>query len=286
VRKAEERLQKILARAGFGSRRAAEALVTSGRVRINGRLVSELGTRADPRSDKIEVDGKRIVLREPIYLVMHKPKNVVSTLRDPEGRPTVGEILRRESERVYPVGRLDFGTSGVLLATNDGDFANGLLHPRRAVPKTYVVKVQGLMTEQDLERWRRGVVLDDGPTLPATVRLLRYEDDKTWFEITITEGRNHQIRRMGEATRFRVMRLARVSFAGITHEGLRPGALRRLTPTELSQLREAYGVPRRVPKAPTISARTDRSEKTPRAAGSRGPRAPGRAGRSRSRGRS
>jgi 23S rRNA pseudouridine2605 synthase len=253
-----ERLQKIIARAGISSRRSAEELISAGRVRVNGRIVTELGAKADPREDKIELDGKRLMAPDSVYYVLHKPKNVVSTLSDPEGRPTVGEILRRVGTRVYPVGRLDFATSGVLLATNDGAFANGLLHPRREVPKTYVVKVQGLMSEEDLNRWREGVELDDGLTLPAKARLIRHEEDKTWFEITITEGRNHQIRRMGDATRFRVMRLARTSFAGISHDGLKPGQFRSLTYDELIKLREAYGVPTKVrkfqPAAPTNAA--------------------------------
>lgn len=238
-------MQKILARAGVTSRRAAEDLISSGRVRVNGRVVTELGTRASSR-DKIEVDGRRIVFEAPRYIVVHKPRGVVSTLADPEGRPTVGELFARVGTRVYPVGRLDFATSGVLLATNDGEFANGLLHPRKAVPKTYVMKVKGTMTDADVDRWRKGVPLDDGPTLPAQARLIRHEDDKTWLEVTLYEGRNQQIRRMGEATGFPVMRLARVSFAGITHEDLRPGELRSLTVDELEHLRTEYGVPKRV----------------------------------------
>ena len=316
----EDRLQKIIAGAGLSSRRAAEELIVAGRVRVNGRIVTELGAKADPRADKIEVDGKRLVADDLVYFVLHKPKNVVSTLSDPEGRPTVGEMLGRVGGRVYPVGRLDFPTSGVLLATNDGAFANGLLHPRRAVPKTYVVKVQGLMAKEDLDRWREGIELEDGPTLPATARLIRHEEDKTWFEITITEGRNHQIRRMGDATGFRVMRLARTSFAGITHDGLKPGQLRPLTSEELMDLREKYGVPKKVrrtaavalppstrgggpggrksrvspsargqtsqPRDDVRSARIDRSGTKPRGADSRGPRARGPGGRSGSRGRS
>ena len=241
-----ERLQKIIARAGVSSRRAAEELILAGRVRVNGHVVSELGAKADPRSDAIEVDGRRLVAEAPRYIVLHKPRNVVSTLSDPEGRPTVAELLRGAGTRIYPVGRLDFATSGVLLATNDGEFANGLLHPRGGVPKTYVLKVKGLMTEEDAERWASGVDLEDGRTLPAEVRLFRHEDDKTWLEITIREGRNQQIRRMGEATGFHVMRLARTSFAGITHEDLRPGAFRSLTVDELEALRKQYGVPKRI----------------------------------------
>ncbi len=296
-----ERLQKIIARAGIASRRSAEELITAGRVRLNNRVVTELGTQADLHKDKIEVDGKRLVPPSLLYFVFHKPRNVVSTLSDPEGRPTVAEYFRAAAARVFPVGRLDFATSGVLLVTNDGDFGNALLHPKKDVPKTYIVKVRGVMSEDDLERWRRGVQLEDGKTLPAKARLIRHEEGKTWFEITIREGRNQQIRRMGDATGFFVMRLARTSFAGIDHEGLRPGEMRLLSAQELRALKETYGVPGRIPKdipktapsklaaAPGRSVRSERSARsgtTPRAAAPRGPRAPARADRAGRRGRS
>jgi 23S rRNA pseudouridine2605 synthase len=249
----EHRLQKILARAGVASRRAAERLIAAGRVRVNGRVVTELGTKADPRKDRVEVDGKRLVAEERVYLVLHKPRGYVTTLKDPEGRPTIADLVKGISARVFPVGRLDFSTSGVLLLTNDGDFSDALLHPREDVPKTYVVKVSRPMQEKDLERWRRGVKLEDGVTKPAQVKLIRHDEpeeggrpdkSKTWIEVTITEGRNQQIRRMGEATGFRVMRLARTSFAGITHEDLRPGQWRILTKDELYTLKQTYGVPK------------------------------------------
>jgi len=241
------RLQKILARAGIASRRHAEELITAGRVRVNGRVATELGTRAHPRKDRVEVDGKRVLAEDLVYVVLHKPRGVVSTMSDPEGRLSVRDYLKDVPGRVYPVGRLDYATSGVLLATNDGDFAEALLHPRRAAPKTYVVKVSGLMAEKDLAAWSRGVDLEDGKTLPARVTLLRHEDGKTWLELTIQEGRNQQIRRMGEATGFPVMRLSRTSFAGITSEGLRPGTWRALTTSELQTLQKAYGVPKSLP---------------------------------------
>ena len=265
---ATDRLQKILAHAGVASRRAAEALITAGRVRVNGHVVTELGAKADPRSDKVEVDGKRLVAEEPVYIVLHKPRGAVSTMSDPEGRLSIKDLLTGVVGRVYPIGRLDFATSGVLLATNDGDFAEALMHPRREVPKTYVVKLSGKMSEKDLEKWETGIDLEDGKTLPAKVTLLRYEDgaseatprrgpnqgQKTWIELTIREGRNQQIRRMGEATGFPVMRLARVSFAGITSENLRPTEWRPLTYDELSQLKKTYGVPKRLPPRGAIEA--------------------------------
>ena len=242
-----ERLQKILARAGVASRRAAETMIVEGRVRVNGRVVKELGTRADPSRDRVELDGERLAAEKPVYIVVHKPRGVVATLHDPEGRPSVGDMLKGLGVRAFPIGRLDFATSGVLLATNDGDFANALLHPRGGVPKRYVVKCSGQMQDADLDRWRKGVELEDGKTLPADVDFLRHEGDKTWFELTIREGRNQQIRRMGEATGFPVMRLARTSFAGVTSEGLAPGRWRYLTRQELVELKKTYGVPKRVP---------------------------------------
>jgi 23S rRNA pseudouridine2605 synthase len=270
------RLQKVLARAGIASRRAAEALIVAGRVRVDGHVVSELGTKVDGRRCRIEVDGKRVIAEAPTYVVLHKPRGVVSTLNDPEGRPSVRELLATAPARVYSIGRLDFATSGVLLATNDGDFAEGLMHPRRAVPKTYVVKVHGLMKAEDLDRWRSGVILGDAKTLPAEAKLLRHEGDKTWFELTITEGRNQQVRRMGEATGFPVMRLSRIAFARITVDGLRPGQWRHLSATELAKLKEDYGVPRRVVSPPVQESLRAAPTARPRQAG---PRRTGSSGR-------
>ncbi|MBX3262127.1 MAG: pseudouridine synthase, partial [Labilithrix sp.] len=273
-----ERIQKILAHGGVSSRRAAEQLIKAGRVRVNGRVVTELGAKADPRRDRVEVDGKRVVAEELVYVVLHKPRGVVSTMSDPEGRPTVKELLASLGARVYPVGRLDFATSGVLLATNDGELADGLLHPRKTVPKTYVLKVKGSMKPDDVARWEKGVRLEDGMTLPATAKLLRHETDKTWLELTIREGRNQQIRRMGEATGFPVMRLARVAFAEISAEGLAPGRWRHLTRDELIALKKTYGVPRSIPSAASIprSPSKDKQRSVPtarRGAASRAQRA-------------
>lgn len=243
---AGQRLQKILAAAGISSRRKAETLIVEGRVAVDGRVVRELGTRADPRTARIEVDGKRIVLERHVYLVFNKPRNVVSTMSDPQGRPTVAEYLRRVGARVVPVGRLDFHTSGALLLTNDGDFASGLLHPRKASAKVYVVKVAGIVEDSDLDLFRRSISIDGRMTRPAEVRFLRIEGDKTWLEITLREGRNRQIHRLAEAAGFPVMRLSRLSFAGVTCEGLRPGEYRHLTVEELVALQREYGVPRHI----------------------------------------
>ncbi|MCA9584819.1 MAG: pseudouridine synthase [Myxococcales bacterium] len=264
----EERLQKILARGGLASRRAAEKLITEGKVRVNGRVVRELGAKADPRNDKIEVDGARVVAERLVYVALHKPRGYVSTMSDPEGRPCVKELLGGVGVRVFPIGRLDFATSGLLLATNDGAFSDGLLHPKREVPKTYIVKTHGLMQPEDLERWRTGVNLEDGVTAPAEATLIRHEAGKTWMELTIHEGRNQQIRRMGDATGFSVMRLSRVVFAGITLEGLKPGAWRFLTRDELMALKKAYGVPRAIVSPPMPDAK--RKAPTSRAGAERG----------------
>lgn len=255
------RLQKILAQAGVASRRHAEALITSGRIRVNGRIVTELGAKADPKKDRIELDGKRLVLESPVYILLHKPRCVMSTVSDPEGRPTVLEYMRNLPARVFPVGRLDFQTSGALLLTNDGEFMAKLLHPRHHVPKTYLVKLLGEMKEEDLERWRNGVELEDGKTAPAHVTVVRREPGKTWLEVILREGRNQQIRRMGEATGFRVQRLTRTAFAGVLIEGMRAGQWRFLTYDELRDLRASYGVPRRIRSA--LDAQNKIARETP-----------------------
>lgn len=238
---ASERLQKLLAQAGVASRRAAEELITAGRVRVNGRIVTELGSRADAHKDKIEVDGRRVVAEKPAYYVLHKPREVVTTLDDPEGRTTIRDLIKAVPERVFPIGRLDYHTSGVLLLTNDGSLADALLHPRKQVPKTYVAKVQGKLEVPELDKLRNGVVLDDGTkTAPAELFVIREEGNHTWLQITIGEGKNRQIHRMAEAINRRVMRLSRIEFAGISLDGLRPGQHRPLEMAELNKLKRDY----------------------------------------------
>jgi len=242
----KERLQKILARAGVASRRAAERMIAEKRVRVNGRIVTELGTKADPQRDRIDVDNERIVAEKPAYYVIHKPREVVTTLRDPEGRETIHALVRTIPERVFPIGRLDYHTSGVLLLTNDGDLADALTRPKRGVPKTYAAKFSGHLIDKELQALRTGVVLDDGyRTRPADVFVLREEQRNTWVQITLTEGKNRQVHRMVEALGLRVMRLARMSFAGLTTEGMRPGQVRPLTGRELEALRKKWLKPAR-----------------------------------------
>jgi 23S rRNA pseudouridine2605 synthase len=241
-----ERLQKVLARAGIASRRAAEQIILAGRVRVDGRIVRELGTQVDERRSRVEVDGNTIVAENLVYLVLHKPRGVVCTLSDPEGRPTIRELLKGAGARVVPVGRLDFHTSGALLCTNDGEFAQALAHPTKEVPKVYVAKVKGAVDDDALDRFGDRIMIDGRPTQPAQVKRLRFEGDKTWLEVTLREGRNRQVRRLGEATGFPVMRLARISHAGVTSEDLRPGQWRPLTVEELVDLKKVYGVPKKV----------------------------------------
>ena len=236
-----ERLQKVLARAGVASRRHAEELITAGRVRVNGRIVTVLGTKVDAHKDRIQVDGKRLVAEKPVYYVLHKPREMVTTLDDPQGRPTIGHLLRDIPERVVPVGRLDFHTSGALIVTNDGDMVDALLRPKSTVPKVYAVKFQGHLDVRELDQLRNGVVLDDGyKTRKADAFVLREEKGHTWVQLTLTEGKNRQIRRMGEAIDHRVMRLSRQSFAGISIDGLRPNEYRQLHKDELQRLKKKY----------------------------------------------
>lgn len=256
-----ERLQKVLARAGVASRRAAEELIQKGRVRVDGRVVTELGVRVGPRA-RVEVDGRKIAAEPFVYLILHKPRAVMCTLADPEGRPTVAELVQGAGARVVPVGRLDFHTSGALLMTNDGEFAGVITHPRHHVPKIYVAKVKGIVDERALGRLQQSIDIDGQPTRPAEVSVLRFEGDKTWLRVVLQEGKNRQVRRLGEAAGFPVMRLARLEHAGISTEGLRPGAWRHLTVDELQDLKKAYGVPRKVhapqPEPPRGRARPAR----------------------------
>jgi 23S rRNA pseudouridine2605 synthase len=254
-----QRLQKILAQAGIASRRSAERLIVDGRVRVNGRIIKELGARANPHRDRVEVDGKRLVAEKPVYYLMHKPRGVVTTLDDPEGRKSIKDLLGNVPERVFPVGRLDFQTSGALLLTNDGALAQALLHPTRSVPKVYHAKVEGPLEQNRLELLRSGVTLDDGEqTAPAEVQIVRRDDKHTFIEVTITEGKNRQIHRMLEAVGRSVLRLTRTGFAELPITGLRPGQMRPLTNSELGDLKQKYLNPG---KKQYPGARDDRERK-------------------------
>src|SRR6266550_8499444 len=200
----QERLQKLIAAAGLTSRRHAEELITAGEVTVNGKVIKELGTKADPETDHIKVRGKLInpslQRREKVYVLLNKPRGYLSSVSDPEGRPTVLELLPASLGRVYPVGRLDFNTEGLLLLTNDGDFTNFITSARNKVTKVYEVKVKGLPTEKGIERLRRGITLDDGVrAAPVEIKETGATGTNVWFEVVLHEGRNQQIRRMFEA---------------------------------------------------------------------------------------
>lgn len=233
-----ERLQKIISAAGITSRRASEELITKGQVSVNGVVVTELGTKADPTKDKITVNGKLLQVNEQrLYILLNKPAGYMTTLDDPEGRPLVTELLKEKiSERVYPVGRLDYNTEGLLLLTNDGEWANKLMHPRHEIDKEYHVRVRGKAHTSQLNQLAAGVLIDDKPTAPATVKLIKEGEQNDWLSITIHEGRNRQIRRMCEAVSLSVVRLKRVRYGSLVLGDLRGGEFRFLTEAEARHL--------------------------------------------------
>jgi 23S rRNA pseudouridine2605 synthase len=233
------RLQKILARAGVASRRGAEELIRSGRVLVNGKILGELGARADPIADEIRVDGERVPHPSHLfYLMGYKPTGVLTSMGDPQGRPTIRSLWPTLPKGAFPVGRLDFNSSGLLLLTNDGSLAQDLLHPRFKVSKRYRVKVRGFPDERSLTRLRQGVNLKDGMTAPADVRILQSLEKKLWLDVRITEGRFHQVRRMCEAVRLSVEKLVRTEFGPLKLGRLRPGEIRLLTLLEITELKK------------------------------------------------
>jgi len=235
----EVRLQKLIAGTGLASRRKAEEMISSGRVMVNGTLVTELGTKVDPSRDHVKVDGKHLSAAQPfVYLVLNKPKNVMSTLEDPGGRTTVKDYLRGVSVRVFPVGRLDFDSEGLMLLTNNGDLAQALLHPRYHVPKTYLIKVKGVLTDEEIRQLEHGVRLEDGMTSPAQVKKVRKVEANSWLEVTIREGRKHQVKRMLESVGHPVIKLMRVRMGPLSLGNLEPGEFRFLTDREANALRE------------------------------------------------
>lgn len=236
-----ERLQKLIAAAGIASRRHAEELITQGRVTVNGRVVNELGAKADPKTEHIKVNGRLInpLLKggEKVYVLLNKPKGYLSSLSDPKGRPLVTDLVPSSFGRLHPVGRLDFNSEGLLLLTNDGDFTNHVTSARNQIPKVYKVKVKGIPTEYAVERLRRGVRLDDGHrTAPAEIIRLRATAVNAWFEVTLHEGRNQQIRRMFDAIGQSVLKLARIRIGSLSDLRLKPGNWRYLTAKEIRSL--------------------------------------------------
>jgi 23S rRNA pseudouridine2605 synthase len=233
----EERLQKILSRAGVSSRRAAEKMIAEGRISVNRTVVVEPGTKADPGKDEIRLDGRLISLEtERIYLMLHKPKGYVTTLSDPQGRPIVTDLLNGVAARVYPVGRLDYDSEGLLILSNDGEFAQRLQHPRYGIPKTYRVKVEGHFLKGELKALENGIDLPDGRFAPAEIQLEKTNPRSTWLTLTLTDGRNRVIRRAFDSLGHPVARLVRMAVADITLASLPEGAWRLLTSREVERL--------------------------------------------------
>ncbi|HAF12913.1 MAG TPA: pseudouridine synthase [Blastocatellia bacterium] len=237
----QERLQKLIAAAGIASRRHAEQLIAAGEVTVNGKVITELGTKANPATDHIKVRGKLINTslqkRENVYVLLNKPRGYLSSVSDPEGRPTVLDLLPASLGRLYPVGRLDFNTEGLLLLTNDGDFTNFITSARNKVEKIYEAKVKGVPEEQAVERLRHGVVLEDGTrTAPAKIRRLGETESNAWFEILLHEGKNQQIRRMFDLIGHSVLKLRRSRIGFLRDDELKPGRWRRLSDDEVKLL--------------------------------------------------
>jgi len=274
-----ERIQKLLARAGLGSRRACEEIITSGRVTVDGRVVAELGAKADLAAQDVRVDGQRVKPEQPEYWILNKPKGVVCTNYDPAGRRRPIDLMAHSKARLFPVGRLDADSMGLLLMTNDGEFANRLTHPRFEVPKTYVATVAGDLTRDAVHRLVRGIWLAEGRTRRAEVRLVKRSRSKSVVEVTIREGRNRQIRRMLAKLGHNVWDLVRTRIGKISLRGVSVGQSRRLTPEELEYLRGLpdQPAPERSRPVPTPSAQAGRERgEAPRREGAAPPLAAGR----------
>ena len=239
-----QRLHKLLSQAGVSSRRKAETLIEAGKVQVNGQTVTRLGTTADPRRDTIVVDGQPVSFDSArLYFLLNKPTGVVSTLADPEGRPTVRELLGEVRERVFPVGRLDYHSAGLLLLTNDGELTARLLHPRYQIPRTYHAKLTGACGPRVLSKLKHGVRLADGSLSgPADLRTIRRSERKTWIEITLRQGRHHEVRQMCDAVGHPVEKLIRIRFGPILLTDLAPGAYRPLAPFEIQSLKRDVGL--------------------------------------------
>lgn len=233
-----ERLQKVIAHAGVASRRKAEQLILEGHVKVNGKVVKELGVKVSP-SDRVEVTGIPLEREHPVYFLLYKPRGVISSVADDKGRKVVTDYLSNIEQRIYPVGRLDFDTSGLILLTNDGEFANLLMHPKSEVEKVYVAKVKGIPSRESLRMLDRGIKLEDGKTAPAKTKVISIDKKKQTaiIEITIHEGRNRQVRRMFEAIGHPVLKLKREKYGFLTLHGLKAGEARELTVHEVKQMR-------------------------------------------------
>jgi 23S rRNA pseudouridine2605 synthase len=234
-----ERLNKLLAHAGLGSRRHCETLIQEGRVAVDGQAVRELGTKVDPEKQRIAVDGQAVKTERQVYWVVNKPRGYLSTNYDPAGRPRVIDLVPHISQRVYTVGRLDEASEGLVLLTNDGDLANRLMHPRFGVEKTYVAQVAGNPTAEDLQQLLKGVWLSDGHVRARRVQREKRQGESSWLRIILNEGKNREIRRMLARLGHKVLRLRRVAIGPVRLRELAPGKARRLKPEEVSALRRA-----------------------------------------------
>lgn len=247
-----ERLQKLIAQAGIASRRAAEEMIKAGDVTVNGEVVTELGTKADPEKDHIKVKGKMInaalANRSNVYVLLNKPKGYLSSAADPEGRKLVTDLVKGRG-RLHPVGRLDYNTEGLIILTNDGDFTN-YVASSRAIPKVYEVKVKGMPTPVAINKLRRGVMLEDGyKTAPADIRELNHTDKNGWYEVTLHEGHNQQIRKMFDAIGHSVVKLKRIAIGSISDPYLKVGESRMLTPQEVAEVGTSAPVKRKAPQS-------------------------------------
>jgi 23S rRNA pseudouridine2605 synthase len=233
-----ERLQKVLAQAGVASRRKSETLIVAGKVKVNGVVVTELGTKVS-NSDRVEVEGVQLVKENYVYFLLYKPRGIISTVDDEKGRKTVLDLFPQIEQRIFPVGRLDYDTSGVIIMTNDGDFSYLMTHPKFGIKKKYIAKVKGIPDRESLRKLENGVNLEDGKTAPAHVKMQSVDKkaDTALIEITIHEGKNRQVRRMFDAIGCPVQKLRRESFGNITTHGLNAGEARELTKHEVKQLR-------------------------------------------------
>jgi 23S rRNA pseudouridine2605 synthase len=257
-----ERLQKILSRGGIASRRTAEKMIAEGRISVNRAVVIEPGTKADPRRDEIRVDGMLVSLdAEKLYIALHKPRGYVTTLSDPQGRPIVTDLLAGVAERVYPVGRLDYDSEGLLILTNDGAFAQRLQHPRYGIPKTYRVKVEGILTRGELKALEEGIDLPDGRFAPAGVHLEKTNRGSTWLSITITDGRNRVIRRAFDSIGHSVARLVRTAVADLSLGSLREGSWRVLEQREVERLLRSQEPERRAKNSLDIHLKINNSRR-------------------------
>jgi len=237
---AKKTIDRVLSKAGAGSRTEARRWIADRRVQVNGRIVTDPERWIDPERDRVALDGKPLRAAGKVYLLLYKPKGYLTTYRDPQGRKTVYDLLSERERYVFPVGRLDLDTSGLLVMTNDSAFAEALTNPDSRVPKTYLVKASKLLTDEQLARLRAGVILKDGATRPARVARLRDSSSRTVFEITITEGRNRQVRRMVETLDAKVLKLVRVAIGGLRIGELSIGTVRPLTAVEVRRLREPH----------------------------------------------